>query len=197
MTRVNLLVLLGALTLALGGYLLKGAPGSGDLPMSMRQAALEAKIQQDPASLTDAEMLSRLERAAQAQPLAPEPHAFIGQLLAAQGRSEDAARAYQAALRRDEAYLPALRGLADLIVESEGGAVNADARKLYSQAYALDPSDVRSGMWAAMGAAQAGDDAAARAQMLAIFEALPADDPRRERFRPMIEALSAPTPKTP
>ncbi|MFN3910797.1 tetratricopeptide repeat protein [Hyphomonas sp.] len=157
--------------------------------MHLRQAALTEKIRTDPQSLTLDETLSRLEQATLDQPNAPEPHYFIGEMLRAQGRPDDALRAYQSALRRNPDYVPALLSLADVLVELGGGSVGPDATRLYARAYELDESQVRAGMWAAMGAAQAGDQAKAEQAMRYIYARLPEDDPRRERFRGMIEAI--------
>jgi cytochrome c-type biogenesis protein CcmH/NrfG len=49
-------------------------------------------------------------------------------------------------------------------------------------------------MRAAMGAAQAGDQEKAEQAMRYIYSRLPEDDPRRERFRPMIEAIGQEAP---
>lgn len=189
MSRLNLFIILGCLGAALAGYFVTGRPGLGDLPMTTRQAALSEKIRTDPQSLSQAEMLSRLEQAVKDSPAAPEPHYFIGEMLRAQGRLDDAVRAYQSALRRNEDFVPALVALADVLVELGGGAVNADATRLFARAYQLDETQVRAGMWAAMGAAQAGDQKKAEQAMRYIYARLPEDDPRRERFRAMIEAI--------
>ncbi|HBH45308.1 MAG TPA: hypothetical protein DDY28_12930, partial [Hyphomonas atlantica] len=66
-----------------------------------------------------------------------------------------------------------------------------EATRLFAKAYELDETQVRAGMWAAMGAAQAGDQAKAEQAMRYIYSRLPEDDPRRERFAPMIEALGS------
>ncbi|MBK8200041.1 MAG: hypothetical protein IPK75_16970 [Acidobacteria bacterium] len=189
LSRSNTIVLAVCLALGVAGYVVVGKPGMEDAPMEARQAALAAKIASDPESLTQAEVLSRLEQAVRDQPEAPEPHFFIGEMLRAQGRPEDALRAYQSALRRNEDYVPALLALADVLVELSGGAVGADATRLYARAYQLDETQVRAGMWAAMGAAQAGDQEKAEQAMRYIYARLPEDDPRRERFRGMIEAI--------
>ena len=123
------------------------------------------------------------------QPDAPEPHFFIGEMLRAQGRPQDALRAYQSALRRSSDHVPALVALSDVLVELSGGAVGPDATRLYARAYELDDTQVRAGMFAAMGAAQAGDQEKAEQAMRYIYARLPEDDPRRERFRAMIEAI--------
>jgi cytochrome c-type biogenesis protein CcmH len=189
LSRSNAVILAICLVAGVAGYVAIGQPGMGDQPMSARQAALAEKIRTDPQSLTAAETLSRLEQAMRDNPKAPEPHFFIGEMLRAQGRPEDALRAYQSALRRNEDYVPALVSLADVLVELSGGAVGPDATRLYARAYQLDETQVRAGMWAAMGAAQAGDQEKAEQAMRYIYARLPDDDPRRERFRAMIDAI--------
>jgi cytochrome c-type biogenesis protein CcmH len=189
MSRTNLAILGACLAVGVAGYILVGEPGAGDQPMSQRQAALAEKVATDPQSLSPAELLSRLEQAVKDQPDAPEPHFFIGEMLRAQGRPQDALRAYQSALRRNSDYVPALVALSDVLVELSGGTVGPDATRLYARAYELDETQVRAGMFAAMGAAQAGDQEKAEQAMRYIYARLPEDDPRRERFRAMIEAI--------
>ena len=189
LSRTSLAVLGACLAVGVAGYVLVGKPGAGDQPMSLRQAALAQKVATDPQSLSPAELLSRLEQAVKDQPDAPEQHFFIGEMLRAQGRPHDALRAYQSALRRSSDHVPALVALSDVLVELSGGAVGPDATRLYARAYELDDTQVRAGMFAAMGAAQAGDQEKAEQAMRYIYARLPEDDPRRERFRAMIEAI--------
>jgi cytochrome c-type biogenesis protein CcmH len=189
LSRSNAIILAACLVAGVAGYVVIGQPGMGDQPMSARQAALAEKIRTDPQSLTAAETLSRLEQAMRDNPKAPEPHFFIGEMLRAQGRPDDALRAYQSALRRNEDFVPALVSLADVLVEIGNGAVSPDATRLYARAYQLDETQVRAGMWAAMGAAQAGDQEKAEQAMRYIYARLPEDDQRRERFRAMIDSI--------
>ena len=189
MSRMNWIIGAVCLVAGVGGYLLVGSPGMGDQPMADRQAGLMEKIRNNPDSLTPAETLSRLEATVKERPDDPQPHFFIGEILRAQGRTSDAARAYQSALRRDNDFVPALVALANALVELSGGSVSPEATRLYARAYELDETQVRAGMWAAMGAAQAGDQEKAEQAMRYIYARLPEDDPRRERFRGMIEAL--------
>ncbi|WP_300424811.1 hypothetical protein [uncultured Hyphomonas sp.] len=197
MTRRNGIILALCLAVAIGGYLLVGKPGMGDLPMKDRQAGLMEKIRTEPGALTQAETLSRLEATVVERPEDPQPHYFIGEILRAQGRTSDAARAYQSALRRDNEFMPALLALGDALVELNNGAVSPEATRLFAKAYELDETQVRAGMWAAMGASQAGDQEKAEQAMRYIYSRLPEDDPRRERFAPMIEALSQPETAVP
>lgn len=189
LSRTNAIILGACIVAGAAGYAVIGQPGMADQPMSSRQAALMEKIRNDPQSLSPAETLSRLEQAIKDQPEAPEPHFFIGEMLRAQGRPEDALRAYQSSLRRNPDFVPALVALGDVLVELSGGAVSPDATRLFGRAYELDESQVRAGMFAAMGAAQAGDQEKAEQAMRYIYSRLPEDDPRRERFRAMIEAI--------
>lgn len=189
LSRNNAIILATCLVAGIAGYVVIGQPGMEDQPMSARQAALAEKIRTEPQSLTAAETLSRLEQAMRDNPKAPEPHFFIGEMLRAQGRPDDALRAYQSALRRNEDFVPALVSLADVLVELGNGAVSPDATRLYARAYQLDETQVRAGMWAAMGAAQAGDQEKAEQAMRYIYARLPEDDPRRERFRAMIDSI--------
>lgn len=197
MRRTNLIISVACLAVAIGGYLLVGSPGMGDQPMADRQAGLMEKVRTDPQSLTPAETLSRLEATVKERPDDPQPHYFIGEILRAEGRTSDAARAYQSALRRDETFVPALLALADSLVDLNNGAVSPEATRLFAKAYELDEAQVRAGMWAAMGAAQAGDQEKAEQAMRYIYSRLPEDDPRRERFAPMIEALGQAESATP
>lgn len=194
MKHLNLIILGGCLLLGAGGYLLIGKPGMADQPMAARQAALAEKVRLDPQSLTEGEMLSRLEQAVIDKPDEPQPHYFIGEMLRTQGRAEDAVRAYQSALRRDQEFVPALIGLADVLTQLSDGLIGPDATRLYARAYQLDETQVSAGMRAAMGAAQAGDQEKAEQAMRYIYARLPEDDPRRERFRPMIEAIGQGAP---
>lgn len=189
LSRNNAIILATCLVAGIAGYVVIGQPGMEDQPMSARQAALAEKIRTEPQSLTAAETLSRLEQAMRDNPKAPEPHFFIGEMLRAQGRPDDALRAYQSALRRNEDFVPALVSLADVLVELGNGSVSPDATRLYARAYQLDETQVRAGMWAAMGAAQAGDQEKAEQAMRYIYARLPEDDPRRERFRAMIDSI--------
>jgi cytochrome c-type biogenesis protein CcmH/NrfG len=189
MNRLNIAIAVGCAALGVAGYLVMGKPGMPDDPMAERQATLAQKIRTAPETLTPAETLSRLEQATIDRPDDPQPHFFIGEMLRAQGRPEDALRAYQSALRRDDTFVPALVALADTLVEISGGGVSPQATQLYARAYELDETQVRAGMYAAMGAAQAGDQAKAEQAMRYIYNHLAEDDPRRERFRAMIEAI--------
>ena len=154
-------IIMGVCVLAAGaGYAVMGEPGRADMPYSARAADLASK---DAASLTGPEQLARLESLSQARPNDPQPQYYIGMLMKAQGRPEDAMRYYQRALRRDETFVPALKGLADTLTRMNGMQVGPETAALYLRLYQLEPSNVRAGFLASMPDWDAGNKAQARA----------------------------------
>ncbi|WP_018147578.1 tetratricopeptide repeat protein [Henriciella marina] len=171
-----------ALVLAGVAYLFNGRPLLPDQPYAAREAEIAARPAED---LSPGEMLARLQKAARERPDEAEPQYYIGVLLRAQGRTDDALRAFQSALRRNPEHVPALIGLADAVVTRDGGIVTDPAARLYDRAWRLDNSEVRAGILAAMPAYEAGDLQAAQAHWEKVFADLPADDPRRAMLNAM------------
>lgn len=162
---------------ALGIYLLIGSPGLPDQPIKDRVDELAAR---DPASLSMSEQLAYQERRKLEEPENPAPHFIIGEIMQAQGRPEDAIRAYQSALRRDQNYLPALQRLADtLTVLAEGAVIGTQAR-IYQQIYAIRPDNLRAGFMIGLGLFQQGDEESAKAQWRAVMDSIPEGDTRRD-----------------
>lgn len=175
MTRPMLFALIGSVLAALGLYLFKGSPLLAEQPYAEREAELTAR---DVSQLTPAEMLARLQMAARQTPDAPEPHHFIGVIMRAEGRTDDAIRAFQSALRRDDTYVPSLIALADEVMLRDGGRVTPASANLYDRAYKLDPEQVRAGLLSALPAYEAGDVEAAEAHWKTIIAELDPADPR-------------------
>ncbi len=180
--------LISILVLASMGYAFKGAPSMPDYPYQSRMAELAAK---SPETLTPAESLARLQTLAQAQPNAPEPHYFIGQMMRQQGREQDALRAFQSALRRDRTFVPALVGLGDLWVARDEGTVSAQAQSFYAEAYRLDPSHIRAGFQIGLAEFQAGNLAKARAHWRGLQTQLDPANPLQQTLADRIAALDA------
>src|SRR5689334_25281875 len=83
---------------ALTAYLIVGKP---DLPDAPIDARLQALRQRDPTTYTPEETLAVLDRAARDNPRDARPHLFAGEILLSLERAEEAARQFDAALRRD------------------------------------------------------------------------------------------------
>ena len=182
MSRSTYIWLGAAVALAGVAYFFKGRPLLPDQPFSAREAEIAARPADE---LLPGEMLARLQKTARERPDEPEPQYYIGVLLRAQGRTDDALRAFQSALRRDSEYIPALIGLADAVVTRDGGMITEPAARLYDRAWRLDNSEIRAGILAAMPAYEAGDLQAAQAHWEKVFADLPADDPRRAMLNAM------------
>ncbi|MEQ9314708.1 MAG: hypothetical protein RLN72_02590, partial [Henriciella sp.] len=153
----------------------KGSPLLAEQPYAEREVELAAR---DVSQLSPDEMLARLQMAARQTPDAPEPQHFIGVLMRAEGRTDDAIRAFQSALRRDDTYVPSLVALADEIMLRDGGQVTPASARLYDRAYKLDAEQVRAGLLSALPAYEAGDVDAAEAHWKKIIAELDPADPR-------------------
>ncbi|MEM5517874.1 hypothetical protein WNY37_13030 [Henriciella sp. AS95] len=191
MTRQTLIMLIGGVVAAGGLYLLLGKPLLAEQPYADREAEIAGR---NPASLTPPEMLARLQMAARQEPDAPEPHHFIGVIMRAEQRTDDAIRAFQSALRRDDSYVPSLVALADQIMLRDGGVVTPASARLYDRAWRLDPSQKRAGLLSALPAYAAGDVEAAEAHWAKIREGMEPGDPllgMLEVFKSQIDEQNA------
>ncbi len=167
--------------IALGGYLIVGNPELPDAPYSAR---LEALKQRDVASLTVDEALAILHEASRDNPQDPLPHFYTGQLLLDQGRAQEAARAFDAALRREPELAEAMMGLGRAMVRIDGGRVSPDALALFQQA-AQHTEDPAPWIYQAMAAMEENREADARRLWGEALSRMAADDPRREMARQM------------
>ncbi|GAM98874.1 cytochrome c heme lyase subunit CcmH [alpha proteobacterium U9-1i] len=161
---------------ALAGYVLIGRPELADAAYSER---LDALKQRDPTSYSADEALAILAEAAREEPRDPRPHLYSGQVLLDSGRAEEAARAFDAALRRDPDMTEAMLGLARSMVQIDGGRVSDDARSLFEQVAATS-NDPAPWIYQAMSAMQSGDEAGARRFWGEALTRMAPDDPRRE-----------------
>ncbi len=183
-------IAMGAVVLGVGGYLLVGHPQMGDQPLSQRLDELETLAQTSAETMTGDQMMALLQKRALEQPEDPTPHKFMGDLLAASGRPQEAQLAYQSALRRNPDFQPALKALADNAFKMTG-EVNAATTEVYRRAYQLDPSDLRLGYLAAIGDWNAGRRDQAREAWSALEALAPEGDPRLQMFAALREVLAA------
>jgi cytochrome c-type biogenesis protein CcmH len=182
---VALCALVGVVALAT--YLAIGRPELPDAPYAARMEALRDR---DPTTFSADEALAVLHEAARANPDDPLPHLFTGELLYRLDRPQEAARAYDQALRRDPNSGDAMLGLGRALVAAENGRVSPEALDLFRRA-STTVNDPAPWMYQAMAAMQAGEDATPLWR-----EALAragADDPRRAMLQRMAsgEALES------
>lgn len=161
---------------ALITYLAIGRPELPDAPYQQRLTALKDR---DPSTFSAEEALAVLHEAARDNPNDPLPHFYTGELLLAQGRAQEAARAYDLALRRDPGLTEAMLGLGRALVRIEAGRVTPEALALFQQAGSLS-DDPAPWVYQAMAAMEAGQDADARRYWGEALARMSDDDPRRE-----------------
>jgi cytochrome c-type biogenesis protein CcmH len=165
----------------LGAYLLIGRP---ELPGGAYAQRLEALKQRDPTTFTIDEALAVLHEAAREHPNDPLPHFYSGQLLLNQGRAQEAARAFDAALRREPQLAEAMMGLGRAMVRLEGGRVTPEALALFQQAAQLT-DDPAPWIYQAMAAMEQNRQDDARRLWGEAFTRMAPDDPRREMAQRM------------
>lgn len=190
MTPKDAVIVAVAIAVGVAGYLYMGEPGRSDYPMSVRQSEIAGK---DPAEMSPAETLARLQHLTQTQPDDPEPHYFIGQYLRARGRDTDAIRAFESALRRDGRFVPAMVGMADTFVALSDGEIGPEAARLYAGAWQLDSNQLRAGFLAGLALWQAGDRQAAESTWAGVRSALAGREQAAEFDRWVAAAKSADT----
>jgi cytochrome c-type biogenesis protein CcmH len=134
-------------------YLIVGRPELPDAPFSAR---LEALRHRDINTFTAEELLVVLDQAERMRPTDPRPHLIAGRLLLDQERAQEAAREFDAALRRDPRSAVAMMGLGRAMVATNNGRVTPDALGLFQQASAADATDPAPWIYQAMAAMQDG-----------------------------------------
>lgn len=173
----------GAVALvALVAYLAIGRPELPDAPYAARLEALKSR---DLTTLTFEEALAILHDRARRDPTDALAHFYRGELLFQMGRAQEAARAYDQALRREPQLGEAMLGLGRSLVAIDEGRLTPEALALFQQAGTLidDPAPW---IYQAMAAMESGDDAEARQYWREALARMPEDDPRRQMAETMI-----------
>lgn len=176
------LLVCGAVALAaLTAYLIVGKPELPDAPIAARLQALRHR---DPATYTPEETLAVLDRAALDNPRDGRPHLFAGEILLSLDRAEEAARQFDAALRRDPSSTETMMGLGRAMVRVAGGRVTPEALAQF-QRVAASTNDPAPWIYQAMAAMQNNNAAEARRFWGEAYVRMTPDDPRLEMARRM------------
>ena len=176
--RFVLLVCACAGVVALGVYLINGRPELAGGAYAERIAALKLRPRE---TYTMDEWLAVLHDEARADPADAWPLLASGEVLLRGNRPEEAARAFDSALRRDPRSVDALLGIARSIAMKEGH-FTPEALAFLEQASTVS-DDPAPWLYRAMAAMEAGDDAAARQMWGQAYARMSSDDPRREMAR--------------
>jgi cytochrome c-type biogenesis protein CcmH len=174
---------------ALGLYAVTGRPDLPDQPYRQRLAALQAT---DPTQMSPEQILAILAERARTDRRDPRPHIFTGQILAEQGRTQEAARAYQAALRRDPMNPAALMGLGRVSVEMQAGAIGPEALALFQAAAMSSPKDPTPWLYQALAATQQRRWSDALKLWPEVEKRLSPEDPRHAMVAAMVAQAKNP-----
>ena len=176
--RFVLLVCAAISVVALGVYAINGRPELAGGAYAERIAALKQRPRE---TYSLNEWLAVLADDSRINPSDPWPHLATGEILLRGNRPQEAARAFDAALRRNPRDADALIGVARSIAEIEG-RFTPEALAYLEQASAVT-DDARPVVYRAMAAMQSGRDADAQRLWGEAYARMSADDPRREMAR--------------
>jgi len=165
----------------LGVYLAIGRP---EMPGAAYAARFEALRARDPSTFSGEEVIVVWSEAARQYPDDPVPRVYLGNALMQMGRVEEAARAYDAALRRNPDMPEAMLGLGRALVAIEGGPITPDALALFERAGAA-MTEPTPWIYQAVAAMEQGRERDARRLWGEALTRMSPDDPRREMARRM------------
>ncbi|MDG2527551.1 c-type cytochrome biogenesis protein CcmI [Caulobacter endophyticus] len=162
--------------LALGLYMVVGAPGAPDQPFERRVAEWRAG---DPAMLDPPRIVAILEHVARSEPNNPELYRNLAIARMAGGDAVGAAEALRKAVRLAPQRADLWTALGEAFVTSEAGQVGADARTAFTQALKRDPKNLSARYHLAKGEIADGKLKAGLSGWRAVLADLAVDDPRR------------------
>lgn len=167
---------------ALAVYGAVGSPQLPGQPLAGRTAA-------DPERLDMAAAVAKVEAHLAQNPDDGRGWEVIAPVYLRLGRTEDAVKAYAAALRLLGDSASRLAAYGEALVASRDGLVPADARAVFERAAAADPKNPRPQFYLARAAEQDGDIGAARARYEAMLSAAPPDAPWLSLVREQLARL--------
>lgn len=176
--RFMLLVCAGASVIGLGVYLINGRPELPGGAYTERIAALQMRPRE---TYTMDEWLAVLADEARANPADSWPLLATGEVLLRGNRPEEAARAFDAALRREPRSVDALIGVARALALKDGH-FTPEALAFLEQASSIS-DEPTPWIYRAMAAMEAGNEAQTRQMWGEAYSRMSAEDPRREMAR--------------
>ncbi len=165
--------------------LIYGAYGSPTLP----DQPLAARLKANPAGQDFEIALARIEAHLAANPGDGKGWAVLAPVYLRQGRFDEAARAFAAAIRYDGASAELHAGQGEALILAAAGVVTAAARESLAEAVRLDPGNPRARFFLALAQEQDGQIPAAAASLRALLAETPAGAPWLGTVKARLEAL--------
>ncbi|GAB4068642.1 c-type cytochrome biogenesis protein CcmI [Ancylobacter sonchi] len=172
--------LVGVPLFAGGLYFALGSPEQGGQPLAAR---LDARPEQADVAI----LVRRVEDHLNANPDDGRGYEVIAPIYMRIGRFEDAARAWENAIRLNGSDARRQNGLGEALLAQSGGVVTAEAKAAFLAAQADDPKDPKARYFLGLAAEQDGRPQEAAS----IWSALAADTPADAPWRPMLDAALA------
>jgi cytochrome c-type biogenesis protein CcmH len=172
--------------LALAVY---GAYGSPSLPGQ----PLAARLKEHPADMDLATAVARIESHLQKDPSDGRGWDVIAPVYLRMGRLEDAAKAYETALRLNGPDANRLTNYGEALVFSQQGIVSAEARSAFERALKLDGTTQKARFYLARAAEQDGQPDKARATYAEILAQSPTDAPWTQLVKEQLSRLDQPS----
>ena len=180
---VSILTSVALPVMSLGLYLAYGAPGMPAQPLSERIAqATDANKPND--------LVAKVEERLREHPEDGVGWDVIAPVYYAMGRYNDAAGAYQNALRLVGESPRRLQGFANARIRIENGIVPEDARKALERILVIAPNSVEPRIWLALAKEQDGRLAEAAADYKKLVTEAPADAPWRKAIEERLASIA-------
>jgi cytochrome c-type biogenesis protein CcmH len=174
--------------LALGLYILVGAPGYADQPFAKRMAQWRAHTD----TLTVPEMGALLTKITKERPKDPDAWRALGIAEMAQGKGVVAQTSFRKAVNLAPQRADLWVALGEsLIASSTDQTVGTDAQAAFRQALSLDSNNLQARYYLAKAQMEGGDKAGALAALRQLRDGLPAGDSRRSALDEEISAAEA------
>lgn len=153
-------------------YLSHGSPDQPDEPLKQRLATA-------PQNATASDLIAKVEERLREEPNDGKGWDVIAPVYASQGRFDDAAEAFQNAIRLLGESAKRMEGLALAQIRGANGLVGEPARKALQRAVELDPKRLEPRIWLGLAKEQEGDLPGAIAAYKALLAETPASVPWR------------------
>lgn len=178
------LALVGVPAVALGLYLSLGAPHLPDRPLA-------ARLDASPSEQSLPELIARIEDHLARQPEDGRGWEVLAPVYMRLERFDDAARAWQNAVRLLGSTAVREAALGEAITAAEGGIVTAEARRAFERALAAEPGLPQARFYLALAKEQQGDGTAAVAEWRRLLAEAPEDAPWRNAVEQAVAQVEA------
>jgi cytochrome c-type biogenesis protein CcmH len=162
-----------------GAYLRLGAPDVPDQPVASRQNP-------DPADSIET-LVAKAEAHLAKNPDDGRGWDVLAPIYSRMGRYSEASRAYSRAIVLNRPSAARESGLGEALTGAAGGSVTQEAKAAFARSLALDPAEPKARLFLAMGLAQEGKAAEAKAALEDQLASTPANAP----WRPAVERALA------